>query len=219
MGCLFRTVVGAVVVAALLVAAWIYRDDLRGWLPHRTASAEAAAAPVWEPLTPAGAARARAIVTRLERRTGRVYENVKPADLSALVFEELTKQALPPSTRNTEATAIGTQLFIRADIRLSDFGGRDALGALGGMLSDSERVQFGGTLEIVRPGLAQYHVQALRIGQLDVPPPLIPRLVRRIDRGARPEGIAADALPLQVPPDIADVRVANGVVTLIKAAQ
>jgi hypothetical protein len=48
---------------------------------------------------------------------------------------------------------------------------------------------------------------------------MIPRLIRNAAQGTRPEGIADDALPLQIPPYIADVRVKNGKVTLYKAVK
>jgi hypothetical protein len=206
-----------VVLLAVLVAAWFFRDDLRRLLDRRDSTAVETVDVAWAPLTTEGAARARAVLTRLERRSGRVYENVPPADLSSLIFEELSRDALPQSATSIEAATIGNALAIRADVRLSDFGGRDVLGALGSVLNDREQVQFGGTLDVVRPGLAQYRVNALRIGRLDVPPPLIPRLIRRIGQGTRPEGVADDALPLEIPAYIADVRIDGDVVTLIKA--
>ena len=216
MGC-FRTIGCAVVLVAALAVGWIFRDDLMRLLDRDESAAIAIAEPEWAPLTAEGAARAREVVTRLERRSGRVYENVMPADLSALVFEELSRQSLPQSATNIEAAAIGSSLAIRANVRLSDFGGKEVLGPIATVLNDREQVQFGGVLEVVRPGLAQYRVTALRIGRLDVPPPLIPRLIRRIGHGARPEGIADDALPLEIPPYIGDVRIAGNSVTLIKA--
>lgn len=217
MGC-FRTIGCAVVLVAVLAAAWFFRDDLLRLLDRDEPLVAVATEPQWAPLTPEGAERARTIVSRLERRTGRVYENVVPADLSALVFEELSRQSLPQSATNIEAAAIGNTLAIRADVRLSDFGGKDVLGPLGTVLDDREQVQFGGRLEVVRPGMAQYRVMSLRIGRLDVPPPLIPRLIQKIGQGARPEGIAADALPLEIPEYIADVRIGENTVTLIKTS-
>lgn len=218
MGCL-RSIGTGVVIVVLLVVAWFYRGELAGLLERDRAPAAASAEPEWAPLTTEGAARARAVVNRLSRRSGRVYENVQPADLSALVFEELSRQALPPSTTNAEAAAIGSALAIRADVRLSDFGARDVLGPLASMLDDTERVQFGGVLEVVRPGLAQYRVTSLQIGKVSVPPPLIPRLIKRLGTGTRPEGIGEDALPLEIPDFIGDVRVSTNAVTLIKAAK
>jgi hypothetical protein len=216
MGC-FRTIGCAVVLVAALAVAWVFRDDLLRLLDREEPVAVVATEPEWAPLTTEGAARARAVVARLERRSGRVYENVQPADLSALVFEELSRQSLPQSATNIEAAAIGSSLAIRADVRLSDFGGKEVLGPIASVLDDREQVQFGGVLEVVRPGLAQYRVTSLRIGRLDVPPPLIPRLIRRIGQGARPDGIADDALPLEIPPYIGDVRIGENTVTLIKA--
>lgn len=216
MGC-FRTIGCAVVLLAVLVAAWFFRDDLRRLLDRRDSAAVETVEVAWAPLTPEGAARARTVLTRLERRSGRVYENVPPADLSSLIFEELSRDALPQSATSIEAATIGNALAIRADVRLSDFGGSDVLGALGSVLNDREQVQFGGTLDVVRPGLAQYRVNALRIGRLDVPPPLIPRLIRRIGQGTRPEGVADNALPLEIPAYIGDVRIDGNDVTLIKA--
>lgn len=217
MGC-FRTIGCAVVLVVCLAAAWFFRDDLLRLLDREEAVTVVPAEPEWAPLTPEGAARARQIVSRLERRRGRVYENVPPADLSSLVFEELSRQSLPESATEIEAAAIGNTLAIRANVRLSDFGGKDVLGPLGGVLDDREQIQFGGRLEVVKAGLAQYRVTSLRIGRLDVPPPLIPRLVQRIGRGARPEGIAGDALPLEIPEYIADVRIGENTVTLIKTS-
>jgi hypothetical protein len=218
MGC-FRTIGCAVVLVVALAVAWLFRDDILRLLDRDEPAATVAAAPTWAPLTSEGAARARTIVARLERRSGRVYESVAPADLSALVFEELSKGALPQSASDAQAATIDGALAIRANVRLSDFGGKEVLGAIGTMLDDREEVQFGGVLEVVRPGLAQYRVSALRIGRLDVPPPLIPRIIRRIGQGARPEGIADGALPLEIPPYIGDVRIGENEVTLIKGTR
>lgn len=215
---IFRTIRLLVMLAVAVAVAWYFRADLARLLARDEAVPVAAGEAIWQPLTSEGAARARALVARLERRSGRVYENVNPADLSALVFEELSKQALPPSAVNAQAAIVDNTLAIRADVRLSDFGGKEALGPLASMLDEREQVQFGGVLEVVRPGLAQYRVHALRVGKLDIPPPLIPRLIRRVNQGSRPEGIANDALPLEIPAHIGDVRIGGDAVTLIKAS-
>lgn len=220
MGCMRK--LGCLVLLVLLVAvAWIFQDRWRPLL-HRGGAAPVATAPdtadrdLWEPLTAQGAARAREQVRALGSRRGPVFANVRPGDLSAYVFEELSKQ-LPPSAQNPEAAVIDDALHVRADMRPSDFGGRKTLGPFAAMLGDREPVEFGGTLEIVRPGLAQYHVRELRIHQLSIPRPMIPKLIANIERGARPDGIAADALPLVVPAYIGDVRVHDGKITLYKA--
>ena len=202
-----------VLVVAAGIAGWMLRDRIGA--ERDTRPVASAPIPSWEPLTPEGAARARAAVQKLGGRSGPLYTSVGAGDLSAYVFEELSKQ-LPPSAENAEAAVIGDQLHVRASIRLRDFGGAKALGPLGDMLGDREPVQFGGTLEVIRSGLAQYRVRSLRVRELSIPSALIPRLIRSIGRGARPAGITDDALPLVIPPFIADARIANGKITLYK---
>jgi hypothetical protein len=183
--------------------------------PRRAAEA-APAAPVWAPLTREGAERARKAVQALSRPTGPVFTNIAGADLAAFILDELTKQ-LPPSADELEAAVIDDRLHVRAKMNINDFGGPGGLGPLASMLGDREPVEFGGTLELVRPGLAQYRIKVLRLRELSVPSRMIPRLLQRVARGARPPGLAEDALPLEVPPFIADVRTAQGHVTLYKS--
>lgn len=217
MGCLKR--LGCLVV--LLVAAvlaWLFRDQ---WMPHvrramgRPVAQAAAPAPAWEPLTPEGAARARAAVESLGKRRGPVFANLSPGDLTAYVLEELSKQ-LPPSADHIEAAAFGRQLHLRAEVDIRDLGDTRALGPLADVLGDRAQVQLGGTLEVVHPGLAEYRVESLRVHDLTIPPPMIPRLLARLARAPRPSGVAADALALTVPPYIADVRIHDGKITLYK---
>ena len=220
MGCLrgLGCLVLAVVVAA---AAWWFRAD---WLPllHKGTTAgvvsDSASTVVWEPVTPEGAARAKKVVARLGTRSGPVFTNLPPGDLTAYILSELAKQ-LPPSAHDMEAAVIDRQLWVRAQVRLADFGGPGELGPLGGFFGDAEPVVFGGTLAIVNPGLAVYRVKELRIRDMSVPSPMISKLLRRVERGSRPPGLADDALPMLVPDYIADVRVQNGKITLYKTVQ
>lgn len=203
---------GCVVViflAGMAVAIWMYLER-----PRR--EAEMATAPVWEALTPEGAERARASVQLLSRSSGPVFTNIGGADLASYIFDELSKQ-LPPSSQNLEAAVIDDRLHVRALVKLSDFGGSGALGPLASMLGDREPVEFGGTLDLVRPGLAQYRVKVLRLRELSVPSRMIPRLLQRVARGSRPPGLADDGLPLEVPAFVADVRIGQGRVTLYKS--
>jgi hypothetical protein len=186
------------------------------YLERPRREAEMAAAPVWEALTPEGAARARASVQVLSRSTGPVFTNIGGADLASYIFDELSKQ-LPPSSQNLEAAVIDDRLHVRALVKLTDFGGSGALGPLASMLGDREPVEFGGTLDLVRPGLAQYRVKVLRLRELSVPSRMIPRLLQRVARGSRPPGLADDGLPLEVPAFVADVRIGDGRVTLYKS--
>ena len=216
LGCLF---VMAIAVAVLL---FFTRDR---WGPYyrrvagggeRDSAAPALTEEQWRPLSDTGATRARRAIESLGARGGPVYVNVSAADLTSYVFTQLTRQ-LPAGAEGARAAVVGDRLYLKALVSAQDLGGSEALGPLGGLLPERDTVTFGGNLEMVRPELAQFRVRELRYGELSVPRALIPQLVRRSARN-RPEGLAPDALPLPVPPTVADVRVARGTVTLYRNA-
>jgi hypothetical protein len=216
-GCMKK--IGCLVLLVVLAAAaaWLTRDR---WYHRGRAGADGplSTTVVWEPLTSEGAERARTAVASLAQRSGPSFANTRPGDLAAYVFMGISKQ-LPPSAQDVRAAAIDDRLYVKALVKLSDFGGAKVLGPLAGLLSERDTVQFGGNFEVVRPGLAQFRVREIRLRQLALPTGAIPRLLAQIRRGARPPGIADDALPLEVPTYIGDVRVSQGKVTLYKGAQ
>jgi hypothetical protein len=214
-GCIRK--LGCLVLLVLLAAAlWLTRGR---WLPLVRGGGGAATATstegVWEPLTTAGAERARKAIDGLASRSGPVFANLRPGDVASYVFIALRRE-LPPSAENVAATVIGDRMYVRADVKLTDVGGAAVLGPLASFLGDRETMMFGGTFEVLRPGLAQFHVQELKLRELSIPQRMIPRLVQKIGRGSRPPGVAPDALPLLVPEQIGDVRVSRGRVTLYK---
>ena len=210
LGCLF-------IVLLVLAAAWLTRDR---WY-HRVSGGEPPAVGtratdiVWEPLTDEGAERARTAVRSLNRRGGPAFVNTRPGDISAYVFTGVARQ-LPPSAEDVRAAVIGDRLYVKALVKLSDFGGARVLGPLSGFVSERDTVQFGGNFEILRPGLAQFRVREIKFRELSLPSPMIPRLLAQIRRGARPEGVTDGGLPLEVPNYIGDVRTGQGRVTLYK---
>ena len=212
LGCLSR--IGCLALLAVLcLAAWLTRDR---WLHRVTGRAPApATGPVWEALTVERAARARQALEQLNRSDGPVFTNLSGGEVASYVFQSLAKQ-LPPSADSVEAAIIGDRLYIRASVRLNDLGGTGVLGPLAGVLGDRERMQFGGTFHVLRPALAEFQVKDLRIRDFSVPTTMIPRLLRQIWRGVRPEGLSPDGLPVVIPTYLGDVRIANGTVTLYK---
>ncbi|MDB4906320.1 MAG: hypothetical protein JWO05_1104 [Gemmatimonadetes bacterium] len=214
MGCIAR--LGCLLVLCVLaVGAWLTRDR---WIPLLRGSHTSAATSVWQPLTPAGAERARVAVQSLSRPTGAVYENVQPGDLAAYVFQSLAHQ-IPSSADSAEAAVINGRMYVRAVIPVKDLGGASVLGPLASLVADREQLTLGGTFEVIRPGLAEFHVQEISLRSLKVPSSLIPKLVKALGKGARPAGVSEDALPILAPLGLGDVRLANGKVTLYKAGQ
>lgn len=215
-GCMKR--IGCLVlIIVLAAAAWLTRDRWYHGSAFGGDDGARGATVAWEPLTPEGAERARIAVTSLAPRNGQSFANTRPGDLAAYVFTGISKQ-LPPSAEDVRAAAIDDRLHVRALVKLSDFGGAKVLGPLAGFLSERDTVEFGGTFEVVRPGLAQFRVREIKLRQLSLPAGAIPKILAQIRRGARPSGIADDALPLEVPTYIGDVRVGKGKVTLYKGA-
>ena len=85
------------------------------------------------------------------------------------------------------------------------------------MLADRERLQFGGTFHVLRPGMAEFQVKDIRLRDFSVPAATIPRLLRQIWRGTRPEGLSPDGLPVVIPAYLGDVRITNETITIHKA--
>ena len=213
MGCLRRLGCLLLLLAIAVVAAWLTRDR---WLRIVPGSRSAAAASAtWEPLTAARAEHARAVVASLGQRRGPVFANLTGAEAASYIYRALGRD-MPQSTDSAEAAVIGDRLYLRASVRVSDLGGPAALGSLASFLGDRERVQFGGVFAVVRPGVAEFEVKEIRVRDIALPQAAIPRLVQRLEHGSRPSGIAPDALPLEIPPFIGDVRLARGRVTLYK---
>lgn len=218
MGCLRRLGCLAVLVV-LCIVAFLTRDM---WLSkiRRTPGADSTllAGPAWQPLTAAGAQRAKTSLERLRSTRGPVFLTVAPGDLAAYILQELSR-TLPSSADSIEAAAIGDRLCVRAVVRISDLGDKGAMGPVAMLLGDRERLHLCGVLRIIRPGAAELQVKELRIRDFSLPQALIPRLIRQISRGERPPGLSEDGLPLRTPDYIGDVRVQNGQITIYKAVQ
>lgn len=222
MGCMGR--LGCLAALALLaVVAWLTRDH---WLhmvgvgptDRNDSTVLRSTEGVWQPLTPQGGERARRALAALQRPDGPVAATVSAAELGAYVYQELARQ-LPPSADSVEAMAVGDQLHVRASVNLRELGGRDVIGPVAAMLGDRERLQIGGNLRVVRPGLGELVVREVRIGQLRLPSAVIPRLLRQASPRERPPGISDAGLPLRLPEYVGHIRVAGGTVTISKAAR
>ena len=218
-GCLKRA--GCLVILILLVAVWYWYARVErpaAVTPTATGAAATSVSSGWQPLTAADAERGRVAVQSLERQSGPVFANLTPAEAASYIFTVVAKQ-LPPSAKNAEASIIGNRLYVRSDVELKDFGGAKTLGPLGMLLGERDSVRFGGTINMLRPGLAEFLVQELKLGRIEVPTALIPRLLTQMKRGKTIEGVSQNGLPMVMPPYISDVRMSNGKITLYKSVR
>jgi hypothetical protein len=173
----------------------------------------------WNPLTAADAERGRAAVEGLAQRSGPVFANLSPAEAASYIFLVVAKQ-LPPSAHNAEASIVGDRLYVRSEVDLKDFGGSGQLGALGMLLGSRDSVLLGGAIHMLKPGLAEFQVQEVKLGKLQVPKTLIPRLIAQMTHGKnKVYGVSESSLPMVMPAYISDVRIANGKITLYKSVK
>ena len=213
-GCLRR--LGCLVTLVVLIAAAWFTKDL--WYPRvfgpHTAEPEAV---TWQPVSTTGADRARLSVESLGRPSGPAFVSLKASDLAALILAEATSGGqLPGSIRQGEAAVSGRQVLLRGVVELDDVKGLDALGPFGSFLNKEEPFSFGGAVDVVRPGLAEYRVESAQIGKFPIPTQAIPKLLSHLSRNARPEGVSSNGVAFKVPSYVGDARVADGRVTLYK---
>lgn len=206
-GCLRR--IGCLVLLLVLAAGAYY-----WWTVHVVTSSGGVAAGTWQPVTAADVSGGERAVQALQRRGSTAYVNLTPAEAVAYLVESAAHQ-LPPSATDVRAMITGDQLHVRAVVPLRELGAAQALGPLAGMLGTRDTVELAGRVDLVHAGLAQLHVTKVQLHDFNVPAQMIPRVVGQLRRDA-PAGIAADAVPLPLPPYIGDVRIANGKVTLYK---
>ena len=222
-GCFRRA--GCLILIIALVALWYWYArverpaESNTTTPTAGATTGAAGANTgWKPLTAADAERGRVAVEALAQRSGPVFANLTAAQAASYIFLVVAKQ-LPPSARNAEASIVGDRLYVRSEVDLKDFGGAGQLGTLGMLLGSRDSVLLGGTIHMLKPGLAEFKVQEVKLGRLQVPQGLIPRLITQMKRGKKVEGVSQNGLPMVMPAYISDVRIANGKITLYKSVK
>lgn len=220
-GCVGRIVVLAVLII-LGAAAYVTRGrwepklrDKMGWKPAATT----AAAPTWQPVTPAGAERVRASLAELRRPRGPVFTNVTAADLVAFALDSLLRGWGAPRSGATGAEALAGEntISIRGTINMKQLGGDGALGPLARVLEGDQPIEVRGRFELTGAA-AQFRVERIAVANFALPSAAIGPIVRRIGGSAR-AGVTDGAFAVALPSEVADIRVTPGRVTLYKAAK
>jgi hypothetical protein len=221
----FRRLGCLIILIAIAVAVWYWYARVPSSNPVTTTTTTSpTAAPTtavtrgWQPLTAADAERGRLAVQSLGQQSGPVFANLTPAEAASYIFTVVAKQ-LPPSARKAEAAIVGDRLYVRSDVDLKDFGGSKSLGPLGMLLGERDSVKLGGNINMLRPGLGEFLVREVKIGRVDIPDALIPRILSQMKRGKAVEGISQNGLPMVMPSYISDVRIADGRITLYKSVR
>ena len=228
-GC-FRRLISLVVFAAVAVGAFATRDL---WLPRLRAaigSSElrptASTAPDstgpraadtgWVALTYPAADKGRRALGRLAQPKGPQFVTLSAGEFAGALLDSLAAQ-LPSSMDSLQVRAEGSEFQVRASVRLGDLGGRAVLGPLASMVGDRERLTLGGLLEPTAvPGVAQFRLTRVKVGDFAVPGAVVPRLVKALKRKSTAPGVEVSALQVRLPAGVADIRVAQGKITLYR---
>jgi hypothetical protein len=213
MGCIAR--LGCLVLLVIVgCVAWLTRGS---WLPEQyrkgPLATHEAASTTWQPVSNAGAIRARSALDKLGQPSGPVFQSLSAGDVASLAFSEMSTRA-NGAVDSVAARVDSNRMSVRANVKLANLKSR--LGPLAGMLNDRETVQLSGTFNVVKPGMAAFTVQNATVGHVTLPQGMIPRLIQEIDHGARPNTLPDNALLLPVPSQVGDIRVASGKVILYK---
>ena len=156
-------------------------------------------------------------IAALSAKRGPAYVSLGAGQLAALLGNAVRLQ-LPKSATDVQLALEGRQMLIRAAIDISMLAGDGTLArVLRTVMSGRDTIQLAGSFEPVRPGLAQFHVEHLRVKGLPVPTSLIPTVLSTFRRRPHSDGVADDAIGVRFPNTIADMRVTNGRLILYKA--
>lgn len=217
-GCLGR--LGCLALILIIgVAAWFSRST---WMPAvgleapRAESTSEVAEASFTPVSESAAERGRRAVASLSSQRG--YVTLDGAEAASYLASRFVER-IPPSAERVEAAVVGNRLELRAEVPLDGLGSAESLGPLRQMLGGREDVHVTGTLRMLRPGLAEYRVQRMRVRDFNVPSAAIPLLLREVWRGERPEGLSADGLGVGMPDDVGEVRIENGKVIIYRTVR
>ncbi len=225
MGCLSRLGCLTVLVAAGAAGWWLYGGPLPKVAQRAgvRSTERLAPAPLQWATGDAASSRAADAVARLGAPGGPAYVRLAPGDVAGFLTSGL-ERIVPRGHGRVEVAIAGDRVHLRtaADLRALAgerlVGDRDGtLGRVLGALSGRDSLELAGTVSAVRPGLAQVHVRMVRIAGLELPPRTIPWLLGVLRRDGGLEG-AGDVVPVPLPRGIGDVRVADGRITLYRAA-
>lgn len=157
-------------------------------------------------------------IAPLSAPNGPAYVTVGAGDLASLLSVPLKSQ-LPRSATDVQIALVDRQLLVRSVLDVAELAGDGTLGKLMGIaLSGRDTIQFGGTVEPWREGFAQFRVEALRVKGFEVPQRVVPTVMRVMRRSNTDSTLAANAFAIRLPRSVADLRIANGRMTLYKTA-
>lgn len=224
MSCLSKVGCLTVVVIVGAGAWWAYGGNMptffarggRFSMPATSASDTSRKSIAWATMKDAQTPSADAMAA-LERSSGPAYITLGAGDLAGFLAEGLG-HVLPQSAQGVQVAIVDDVLRVRAEIPLRELGGKALPEFVSDLLSARDTVEMAGALEMVHAGLAQFRVREVIVRGIPLPPRVVPALLRALRKSTpQRDSIASDAVALQLPRSISDIRVSRGRVTLYKS--
>lgn len=167
-----------------------------------------------------GAARGHDALVQLRKRNGPVFVKVHPADLASYAIGLAPGKALS-GIKHLESRAEGERLYFRGTVNTAELGASAKSGPLSGvmdgMLRGEQQITVGGRMEVASPGHGVFHIDEVKVGELRIPAGAVRKLIAHYAGTAKEN--AGESLPFPLPPEIGDVRVQKGAITLYKSGR
>ena len=195
-------------LAAAAVAAWIGRDAIGDWLGRLEPGVGADAS---ERLARA----AEAKLNRVAREGLQEETRLSEAELQSLLTYR-AGPALPAGIEDPRVDIQDSLVVLSARLRPDSLEGYAAPDAVLSALSDTSRLVTGLVPQVERRGELRLRVRRLQIGELVIPPMMLPAVLG----GLRAQGVptSGGAVVLHVTRDLAAVRLEDDDVVLVPAA-
>lgn len=202
------------------VVGWFTQDMWMPKLRARAGFAPAVSASVWEPVKSEGAARGHDALVQLRKRNGPVFVKVHPADVASYAIGLAPSKALS-AVKHLESRAEGDRVYFRGAVNTAELGASAKTGPLSGvmdgMLRGEQQITVGGRMEVASPGHGVFNIDEVKIGELRLPAAAVRKLIAHFAGTAEANG--GESLTFPLPPEIGDVRVQKGAITLYKSGR
>lgn len=211
MGCLKQIVVQVgclVVLVALLVLGWVYRDQVTAM--YRQVRGLPAPPPA-EQYVPADSAPppARAALAQLDRRGGPAFVDLSAAELAALI-----DRYVGPGRRVVDSIGVAfvePEVRVRGSVDMARVP-RGALGPFAGAVNRREPVIIGGEFTADSAGQLLLTVNSVTVGNFPFPRSTIGAVLRTLDL----PGVQGRTVPVPIEQRVGDARVRGSVLRLYR---
>jgi hypothetical protein len=196
------------VLLVLLVAGWLYREEIEEWLRSRN---EIVMTEPSERL----AAQAEEKLEDVVEGTGSDVIRLSETELQSYVQYRLMDR-LPAGVHAPAVDLRDSTVAMSADLRLNELSG-DGLDAVRRIIGDSARVVTELYPVVAGPGEARVTVISLQAGLVPVPAMFIPAVLKETLPQFGLSSNGSNRVPVPIPEDVQEIRIGNEEVVIVRS--